>query len=372
MLTRWLCNGNNIIIPVNDWEQKLANSIGALIIDLQGKTLAPDERDLLAHPLVGGVILFTRNYENRAQLTALCQAIRAARPQPLLIMADQEGGRVQRFIPEFTRLPAMGIFGKLHHDQPEKARQLIKTCGWLMAAELLTAGIDMSLAPVLDINKGISGVIGDRAIHKDKNIVIELGAAFIDGLREAGMAATGKHFPGHGSVTLDSHVAMPVDERPLAAVMADDIVPFAALAKQGLSAVMAAHLIFPAIDDRPVGFSPVWLQDILRQQLGFTGAILSDDLNMEGANISANYADRVTAAREAGCDFALLCNQREGVIQAIDKLAHQQHQVSEATWRHLRGNPARLQVKLEDDPRWHSARQSLANISTSTSIKQSG
>ena len=335
----------------------MANKIGSLIIDLQGKELTAEERDLLAHPLVGGIILFTRNYESRLQLTQLCRSVREARKTPLLLMVDQEGGRVQRFIPEFTRLSSMAVFGKL--QDTAKALQLAKDCGWLMAVELLSTGIDMSLAPILDLNKGVSSVIGDRAFHANPQQVIELAGAFIQGMKEAGMTATGKHFPGHGSIAPDSHVSMPIDERTLADIERDDLVPFKTLIKRGISALMAAHILFPNIDHRPVGFSPVWLQTILRQQLGFNGTLLSDDLNMEGANISANYADRVLAAREAGCDFALLCNNRSGVIQALDAVPEVKHQVEQDKWRVLQSNFSHEQTAYQDSKRWQATREFL-------------
>lgn len=335
----------------------MANKIGSLIIDLQGKEVTAEEQDLLAHPLVGGIILFTRNYESREQLTHLCQSVRRASKSSLLIMVDQEGGRVQRFIPEFTRLSSMAVFGKL--QDTAKAAQLAQDCGWLMAIELLSTGIDMSLAPILDLNKGVSGVIGDRAFHADPQQVIELASAFIKGMKEAGMTATGKHFPGHGSVAPDSHVSMPIDERALSDILRDDLVPFVALIQRGMTALMAAHIIFPNVDHRAVGFSPVWLQTILRQQLGFKGSVLSDDLNMEGANISTNYADRVLAAREAGCDFALLCNNRAGVIQALDAVPEAKHQVEQDKWQALQSNFSHEQTSFEESKRWQTTREFL-------------
>lgn len=318
---------------------------GCLIADLEGREITAEEREIVSHPLVGGVILFSRNYESRSQLSHLCQSIRAVRSAPLLLMVDQEGGRVQRFINEFTRLPNMGVFGKTYDDNPDLAQNQAKHCGRLMAVELLTAGLDLSLAPVLDLNKGKNSVIGDRAFHSTSKAVIALAHAFVQGMQEAGMAATAKHFPGHGSVTLDSHVALPVDDRPLGEIESDDLLPFAALIQSGVSAVMAAHIVFSRIDNLPVGFSSLWLQDILRKRLGFTGTIFSDDLNMEGANISSNYTDRVVAAREAGCDFALLCNNRGGVIEVLDHLPHANHRVSKEKWSVLQGNFTKYNAK---------------------------
>jgi len=345
----------------------MANTLGALIIDLESKTLSQEEQELLAHPLVGGVILFTRNYDSRAQLQTLCQHIRACRKQPLLIMVDQEGGRVQRFIPEFTRLPAMRTFGQMYDDQPHEACTQARQTGWLMAAELLSVGIDLSFAPVLDVDKGLSSVIGDRAFHTAPQAIIRLAGAFIQGMAEAGMAATGKHFPGHGSVSLDSHVAVPVDPRTLNEIEQGDLIPFAALIASGLKAIMAAHIIFPAVDERPVSFSRQWLQVILREQLRFSGVIFSDDLNMEGANISANYADRVAAAREAGCDFVLLCNQRKGVIQVLNELSAALCQVNEPKWRGvLARHFSYAQESIKENQRWQDARRFLLSLAQKT------
>jgi beta-N-acetylhexosaminidase len=337
----------------------MTSPIGALIIDLQGKELTAEERELLAHPSVGGVILFTRNYESRAQLKNLTKTIRQSRSKPSLILVDQEGGRVQRFIAEFTRLPSMAYFGETYDTDPDSALQLAKDCGWLMALELLNVGVDLSLAPVLDLNKGISSVIGKRAFHANPSHVITLAESFMSGMHESGMAATGKHFPGHGSVVLDSHVAMPVDERSLTEIEREDLIPFSGLMQRGMKAIMAAHIIFPKIDNLAVGYSKIWLQTVLRKQLGFKGVIFSDDLSMEGANISKQYADRVQAARDAGCDFTLLCNNRAGTIQALDQLDPSAHQVSQAKWSALQGDFSRVDDLYQQNPRWRETQETL-------------
>jgi beta-N-acetylhexosaminidase len=361
MLPRWMIDGNNIILGVYSFVcvDIMINPIGALIIDLQGKELTPEERELLAHPTVGGVILFTRNYESRSQLKQLCHSIRQTRTKPLLILVDQEGGRVQRFIPEFTRLPSMGYFGEAYDSNPSKALSMAKDCGWLMAAELLTVGVDLSLAPVLDLNKGISSVIGQRAFHANPQQVITLADGFIQGMKEAGMAATGKHFPGHGSVVLDSHVAIPIDDRSLEDIEREDLIPFKGLLERGITALMAAHIIFPKVDKLAVGYSHRWLQTVLREQLKFKGVIFSDDLNMEGANISSHYADRVQAARDAGCDFTLLCNNRAGVIQVLDQLLSDENQVSQTKWSVLQGNFSRVNESYQQNQRWQRTRDLL-------------
>lgn len=340
----------------------MADKIGCFIIDLEGKELTAEERDLLAHPLVGGLIFFARNFESREQMIKLCSEVRAVRKNPCLLMVDQEGGRVQRFTNGLTRLPRMAEFGKIYTDSPEKASMLARDCGWLMATEILSLGIDLSLAPVLDLGKGLNTAIGDRAFHADPQIVSVLAAAFIQGMRDADMAATGKHFPGHGSVSVDSHLAMPVDDRDIATVTREDMLPFARLIKSGIPAIMAAHIVFPGVDSMPVGFSHYWLQTILRQQLGFSGTILSDDLNMEGAGMAGDYAGRVLAAREAGCDFALLCNNRRGVIQVLDRLPADAHQISRDKWTPLQGHFPSRSVHYQDNQRWQTTSQSIINI----------
>lgn len=346
----------------------MKDKIGSLIIDLQGVSASPEELEILQHPLVGGVILFGRNYAERSQIIRLCQQIRAARKTPLLIMVDQEGGRVQRFIKDFTRLPFMAVFGKIYNDDPATACRLAKDCGWLMAVELLSAGIDFSLAPVLDLNKGVSSVIGERAFHSQPQSVIKLAIAFINGMHEAGMPSTGKHFPGHGSIALDSHVAIPVDERSLQAIEQDDMIPFSGLIKAGISAIMAAHIIFPTVDKLPVSFSRYWLHEILRQRLGFQGVIFSDDLNMEGANISSHYTDRVLAAREAGCDFALLCNNRNGVVEVLDGLPFAPHQIGKDKWGGLQGDFSCVPKSYQENSRWQETHHLLCKLDAGNTV----
>lgn len=309
--------------------------IGSLIIDFQGLELTQEDKELLQHPLVGGIILFTRNYQNKTQLKQLCESIRKVRTSPTLIMVDQEGGRVQRFREDFFALPSLSLFGEWYDKNPSVALELAKSAGWLMAYEIISNGIDISLAPVVDLNKGISSVIGTRAFHANPDIVTKLASAYIAGMQDAGMCATLKHFPGHGSVSADSHLATPIDERSLKEVLEVDAEPFRKLIHAGVKAVMAAHIIFPQVDARQVSFSRVWLQEILRKQLHFNGVIISDCLSMQGANISANYADRVIASREAGCDVILLCNQRDGVIQALDGVPADKHQLSADKWQNL-------------------------------------
>jgi beta-N-acetylhexosaminidase len=316
----------------------MTEKLGALIVDLKGNELTPEEKEILAHPLVGGVVLFTRNYESRRQLKQLTESIASTRETPLLMMVDQEGGRVQRFIPEFTRLPPMAYFGSLYDENPPLALKKLEETGYVLAEELRSTGIDINFAPVLDLKRHDHNAIGDRALHRNPEVVSLLAAHFIQGMKRANMQSIGKHFPGHGAVTVDSHQSMPIDERQFAEIEKDDLVPFITLIQSGLSAIMAAHILFPAVDAQPVSYSRHWLKRVLRRQLKFAGVIFSDDLNMEGANISANYADRVIAAREAGCDFALLCNQRQGVIETLDKVPYRYHQLDQSKWAIFKNN----------------------------------
>jgi beta-N-acetylhexosaminidase len=298
----------------------MPQQFGPIIIDLLGYEITQEERELLQHPLVVGIILFARNYESPQQLIELCRTIRAARKTPLLITADQEGGRVQRFKDGFMRLPSLGQISKLYHESPDEGVRFAHDCGWLMAAEVLAAGVDLSLAPVLDLDKKLNTVIGDRSFDSDPAIVRLLAKAMIAGMREAGMAATGKHFPGHGSVNLDSHLALPEDTRDFNEIYQNDMQPFIELMNTELTAIMPAHIIFPKVDDKPVSFSGHWLKDILRKKLNFTGVVISDDLNMGGAKFAGGPAERAQSALEAGCDIVLMCNNRNGAIEILDRL----------------------------------------------------
>jgi len=287
---------------------------GPLIVDIAGTTLTYPERQRLCHPLVGGMILFSRNYESPAQIKALCDEIHGLRDAPLLIAVDHEGGRVQRFRDGFTRLPAMRRLGELWDQDRTAALAAAHGVGLVLAAELRAWGVDYSFAPVLDLDWGRSGVIGDRSFHHDPAAVIQLAGSLIDGLRAGGMACCGKHFPGHGWVEADSHVAIPVDERSLAELQTD-MEPFRRLK---LDAVMPAHVIYPQVDERPAGFSPKWIE-LLRQEIGFDGVIFSDDLSMEGASVAGDIVARVEAAWNAGCDMLLVCNAPESVSDLLER-----------------------------------------------------
>ncbi|MGJ7457365.1 beta-N-acetylhexosaminidase [Halomonas sp. RA08-2] len=290
-------------------------TLGPVMLDLEGIALTPEERQLLARPEVGGVILFTRNTESAEQVRELSHAIRSVRPE-LLLAIDQEGGRVQRLRQGVTRLPAMARLAAGLATQPEVTRRLCQDAGWLLGMEMAACGLDLSFAPVLDVDDGTSSVIGDRSLSADPEIVAALGGAFIDGLHEAGMVAVGKHFPGHGGVAADSHLELPVDPRPLDALRARDLVPFARLAGR-LNGIMPAHVVYSDFDPRPAGFSPAWL-GLLRQSLGFKGVIFSDDLSMAGAASAGRPGERALAALNAGCDMLLVCNDRAAALEVID------------------------------------------------------
>ena len=290
---------------------------GPVMLDVAAYEVTAEEREILQHPLVGGVILFARNYAEPAQLRALTAAIRAARPE-VLISVDHEGGRVQRFRNGFTRLPAMRRFGAAWEADADAAKAGARHAGFVLAAELRAHGVDLSYAPVLDLDYGVSSVIGDRAFHRDPQVATELARAVVAGLGDAGMRAVGKHFPGHGAVEADSHVAIPVDGRVFDAVWAEDIQPFRRLAGE-LGGVMPAHVIFENIDPRPAGFSPFWLQQVLRGKLGFQGVVFSDDLTMEGASVAGDIVARAEAAHGAGCDMVLVCNRPDFAVQLLDR-----------------------------------------------------
>lgn len=284
-------------------------SLGPVMLDVVGKELTADDVRRLQHPLVGGVILFARNFDNCAQLAALTASIHAVRQPPLLIGVDHEGGRVQRFRDGFTKIPPMRELGKVWDKNPKQARHLAQEAGWVLAAELRAHGVDFSFTPVLDMDYGDSLVIGDRAFHRNPYAIHELAFALMQGLKKGGMQAVGKHFPGHGFVAADSHVSIPVDERPFDEIAQNDMQPFRQMIDDGLAAIMPAHVIYPKVDERPAGFSPKWLQKVLRERLGFDGVIFSDDLSMEGATVAGDVTSRALAALNAGCDMVLLCNR---------------------------------------------------------------
>lgn len=293
--------------------------LGPVMIDIAGDALDAADRELLCHPQVGGVILFSRNYVELGQLRALVAEVHALRSPRLLVAVDHEGGRVQRFREGFSALPPMGAIGARAAEAPGEALAAVREQGRVIAAELSACGIDLPFAPVLDCDRGVAAVIGDRAIAADGDTIVALASAFCDGLKDGGgMMATGKHFPGHGGVTVDSHEALPEDPRPLEELRSSCLMPFAAMIRRGIPSLMTAHIRFPAVDDQPVTFSRRWLQEVLRAELGFQGVIVSDDLGMGAAGVINDPAERVTAAHAAGCELILFCNDRVAAERALD------------------------------------------------------
>src|SRR5216683_243153 len=299
-------------------EEKM--TLGRVMLDVAGLRVTPEEKEILRHPSVGGVILFARNFESPKQLTALTAEIRALRRPELLIAVDHEGGRVQRFQEGFTRIPAMRSLGERWESDAAEARALAESAGYVIAVELRLRGVDFSFAPVLDVDFGSSSVIGDRAFSDEPEVIAALAGAFVAGAGAGGAASVGKHFPGHGYVKADSHVDVPVDGRGLDEIEANDLQPYRDLIALGLAGVMPAHVIYPAVDSRPAGFSRVWLKDILRGRLAFDGMIFSDDLSMEGASVAGGVVQRAEAALAAGCDMVLLCNAPQSATELLDAL----------------------------------------------------
>lgn len=338
-------------------------SLGPVMLDIEGTELNENDIRRLRHPLVGGIILFSRNYQTPAQLAALTAAIHAVRQPPLLIAVDHEGGRVQRFREGFTRIPAMREFGKIWDGNPKRARQMAEEAGWVLAAELRAHGVDFSFTPVLDIDYGSSTVIGDRAFHRNTQAIAELARALMAGLKRGGMAAVGKHFPGHGFVAADSHVAIPVDEREFDRIAEEDLQPFRQMIDDGLPAIMPAHVIYPAVDKKPAGFSERWLQKVLRQRLEFNGVIFSDDLSMEGAVVAGSVTQRAEAALHAGCDMVLLCNRPDLADELLQNLQWDMPAVGMARLARMHGkhHPASL-VELHENPEFVRALHALANV----------
>lgn len=289
-----------------------------LMIDIEGQELNPEDRDLLKHPKVGGIILFTRNFDSVEQLRHLTYQLKSLRHPPLMIAVDHEGGRVQRFRKGFTEIPPMRELGHIFDKNPEKALNQAKQFGKIIGDELSALRIDCPFAPVLDMDTGMSEVIGNRSFHTSPDIIGLLATSLIQGLHEGGVISVGKHFPGHGHVVADSHIAIPVDTRSFEEIATADLKPFKSVIEAGLKGIMPAHVIYEKCDPKPAGFSPFWLQTILRQQLGFKGIIFSDDLSMEGATPMGNMPERVMRAKSAGCDMILICNNRKAVIEVID------------------------------------------------------
>jgi beta-N-acetylhexosaminidase len=342
-------------------------SLGPIMCDIAGTGLTIDDKRRLQHPMIGGVILFARNYSSLQQLTDLTTEIHALRTPSLLVAVDHEGGRVQRFKSNFTRLPAMRELGKIWDEHPIKAHRLAQLTGYVLAAELRACGIDLSFTPVLDIDYQQSRVIGNRAFHRKPKAIGELAHSLMKGLKLGGMEAIGKHFPGHGYIQEDSHIEMPVDKRSYVDIKMDDLIPFREMIKHGLAGIMPAHVIYPKIDSQPAGFSTVWLQKILRSELEFDGCIFSDDLSMEGAVVAGNIVQRAEIAFNAGCDMVLVCNDSNAADKLLAELQWKIPAASLARLNRMRGqsNPDSV-TKLHENPSFIQSAQEVGNIGIST------
>jgi beta-N-acetylhexosaminidase len=343
-------------------------TLGPLMVDVAGLELTPEDRDVLRHPLVGSVILFTRNFATSDQLRKLVADIHAVRSPPLVVGVDHEGGRVQRFRKEFSVLPPLRRIGHEFDLDAKHGLTLARSMGWLMAAELRAHGIDLSFAPCVDLDYGVSEVIGDRAFHSKPEAVAQLALAYLHGMKDAGMAATAKHFPGHGAVVADSHQSLPVDRRDWNGI-ADDILPYRRLIANGLPGVMVAHVLFPAVAPEPSSLSRRWIQNALREELRFEGAIFTDDLSMGGAKEFGDVVQRATAALDAGCDVLPVCNDRPAVAKLLDELNHEPQPSSHLRLVRMRGKAAPEREELLAGEPWRGAQDLLARSAQPPALK---
>ena len=335
-------------------------SHGPVMLDIDGLSLTPADRDLLREPAVGGLILFSRNYESPQQLTELVDEVRALRSPPLIIAVDHEGGRVQRFRDGFTSIPPMRVIGRQFRTDSKNALALARQAGWMIAAELRACGIDLCFAPCVDLDWGVSDIIGDRAFHARAEVVAELAAEFSRGLRSAGMAAVAKHFPGHGAVVADSHEQLPVDRREYGDVL-DDMRPYDKLIGNGLIAgVMMAHILYPQMDPLPAGFAPFWIQRELRSRLGFDGAVLSDDLSMKATRRYGTMPERARRALDAGCDMILVCNDRDAAQATVRALRDYSNPLWLVRLARLHGTGHVMRESLLASDEWHDAHVELS------------
>jgi len=338
-------------------------SLGPVMLDIEGLALSPADRDLLREPAVGGVILFARNFESVAQVADLVAEIRALRSPALIIAVDHEGGRVQRFREGFTVIPPMRDIGREYDRDRESGLKMARQAGWLIAAELRAVGIDLSFAPCVDLDWGISEVIGNRSFHRKPEVVCELAEAFARGLRSAGMAAVAKHFPGHGAVVADSHLRLPVDRRKYGLLL-DDMRPYERMMHTGVVAgVMMAHIVYREIDEMPAGFSEYWIQRELRSRLGFGGAVFCDDLSMKATNRYGSMAERARLALAAGCDMILVCNDRDAAHEAVDALNDYSNPLSLVRLVRLHGTGEMLRERMLASDQWQEANSLFTNWS---------
>jgi beta-N-acetylhexosaminidase len=336
-------------------------TLGPLMIDLVGPAVSAPEREMLAHPLVGGVILFARNFESPEQLLELTRSIHAVRSPPLLIGVDHEGGRVQRFRSGFSRLPPARRIGQLFDTDRPAGLSAARSMGWLMAAELRAYGVDLSFAPTVDLDYGLNEAIGDRALHPTADVTAQLAVAYMLGMRDAGMAATAKHFPGHGAVVADSHVSLPVDRRPLADLDAD-LTPYRRLIANGLPGVMVAHILLPAEDAAPASLSARWIRGVLRTDLNFQGAVFTDDLSMGAVAAGGDIVERCRRALGAGCDMLLVCNDPASRAQALSGLVAAPDPASQLRLIRMRGQERLSPADLHAAPAFSQAQQWLGRL----------
>jgi beta-N-acetylhexosaminidase len=345
-------------------------TLGPVMLDVKGYELDEDDRRRLCHPQTGGVVLFSRNYRDPRQLAQLCRQILELRDPRLVIAVDHEGGRVQRFREGFQAIPAMGHLGDMYDDDPPQALQLAETFAWIMAAELLHYGVDLSFAPVLDIADPVSSVIGDRAFHRNPEAIAHLANAWVRGMRSAGMEAVGKHFPGHGSVEGDSHHVMPFDRRRFDQIEALDLVPFRRVIHTHLAGIMMAHVIYEQVDALAAGYSRYWIETVLRQQLEFDGVVFSDDLSMSGAESVGGYAERARLALAAGCDILLVCNSPDGADEVLDSLRDYANPATQLRMIRLHGQDS--QTRLFDGSDWNRACEKLDRFNRRLGLAESG
>jgi len=330
-------------------------SLGPVMLDVAGLELDDEDRKRLNHEQVGGVILFSRNYQSPQQLKSLIDDIHAIRSPRLVVAVDQEGGRVQRFREGFQSLPAMARLGELYDKDAGTAIRHAETFAWIMASELLHYGVDLSFSPVLDLGNPVSSVIGDRAFHRDPEIITRLANGWIRGMKKAGMEAIGKHFPGHGSVEGDSHHVMPFDRRSLVDIEAQDLIPFRRVIATHLSGIMMAHVIYDQVDKMPAGYSRYWIEDVLRGVLGFDGIVFSDDLSMSGAESVGGYAERARASLQAGCDILLVCNNGAGADEVLEALEGYNNPTSQIRMIRMHGQPSPQSNNLFATRSWQQA-----------------
>ena len=343
-------------------------SLGPLMVDIAGLSLSKEDVQLLQHPQVGGIILFSRNFENREQLARLTAQIHDLRTPKLLIAVDQEGGRVQRFRSGFTELPPASVIGSIYDEERERGLDLAESCGWLLGVELRSVGVDFSFAPVLDLFNAHSTVINDRAFHHEPEAVVEIARAFIAGLHRGGVAAIGKHFPGHGTVVADSHHELPIDERSYYDISNTDLLPFRRLASK-LEGIMPAHVLYPQVDNVAAGYSRIWIQEILRRECEFQGVVFSDDLSMKGAHTAGDIVARAEAAKNAGCDMLLVCNDRPSVNRLLNSWTPGADPLSQVRLIRLHGKPPQIaQKNFLKDKQWLAAHQEIERLNKTPSL----